>query len=164
MFTIPKWITLWLVVSSIIVLFDASYVLLRPATMRGGPLFSFYSPYDLYIKFDTLYGNLSDSFVVIQSWLNLIEISMILFGVYLSRSSDKRIKAAIVMIVASAFVFWKTVIYVLYSHDHTTADVKQLTTQAILVFVIPTLFWLICPILTIIALSKKLVRLAEKQV
>lgn len=72
MFSIPKWITVWLFVSSFVVLYDASYVLLRPATMRGGPLFHIYSPYDLYIKFDTLYGNLTDSFVVIQSWLNLV--------------------------------------------------------------------------------------------
>ena len=124
MFSIPKWITLWLVVSSFVVLYDASYILLRPATMRGGPLFPFYSPYDLYIKFDTLYGNLTDSFVVIQSWLNLVEISIILFAVYLATSSDKRVKAAITMIVASAFVFWKTVIYVFYSHDFTTAAVR----------------------------------------
>lgn len=164
MFVIPQWITLWLVVSSFVVLYDASYVLLRPASMRGGPLFSFYSPYDLYIKFDTLYGNLTDSFVVIQSWLNLAEISIILFAVYLSKSSDKRIKAAIIMIVASAFVFWKTVIYVFYSHDFTTEEVRQLTIQALLVFIIPTLFWLVCPVLTIVTLSKRLARLAEERV
>lgn len=68
------------------------------------------------------------------------------------------------MIVASAFVFWKTVIYVFYSHDFTTEEVRSLTTQAILVFVIPTLFWLIFPILTIVTLSKKLASLAEERV
>jgi hypothetical protein len=120
MLAIPKWITLWLAVSSAVVLYDASYVLLRPSSMRGGPLFSYYSAYDLYIKFDTLYGNLADSFVVIQSWLNLVEISIIIYSLFLSRSSSTRIKSALIMIVASAFVFWKTVIYVCYSHDFIT--------------------------------------------
>jgi hypothetical protein len=69
---ISKAITIWLVVSSLVVIYDATYVLLRPATMLGGELFRFFSAYDLYIKFDTLYGNLTDSFVVIQSWLNLV--------------------------------------------------------------------------------------------
>ncbi len=62
----------WLVASSLIVIYDASYVLQRPASMEGGKLFPYFSPYALYIQYDTLYGDLKDSFVVIQSWLNLI--------------------------------------------------------------------------------------------
>lgn len=69
---IPKPLYIWLILSSFVVIYDASYVLLRPDTMVGGKYFQYFSAYDLYIKFDTLYGNLTDSFVVIQSWLNLV--------------------------------------------------------------------------------------------
>jgi hypothetical protein len=127
---VHKALYVWLVLSSLIVIYDASYVLLRPDSMLGGKLFGFFSAYDLYIKFDTLYGNLTDSFVVIQSWLNLIEVTLILaaVGLSLSRCSTKKLVGALVIIVGSAFVFWKTVIYMCYSHDFTTQAVKDLTT------------------------------------
>lgn len=46
----------WFVLSAVIVIFDASYVLLRPESLRGGKYFNIFSPYELYIKHDTLYG------------------------------------------------------------------------------------------------------------
>jgi hypothetical protein len=153
---IPKWLNVWLVVSSLVVLYDASYVLLRPASMVGGHLFRFFSAYDLYIKYDTLYGHLTDSFVVIQSWLNLVEVSLILAAVGLSLSSCpiKKLVSALVILTSSAFVFWKTVIYVLYSHDFTTDAVKNLTPDALLVFVIPSSLWIIFPLLAIFTVIK----------
>lgn len=153
---VPKWLTIWLVLSSLIVIFDASYVLLRPATMRGGDLFPYFSPYALYIQFDTLYGNLTDSFVVIQSWLNLVEVSLILFAVALSLSSCiiKKLVSALIVLTASAFVFWKTVIYIWYSHDFTSEAVKSFSLDAIFVFVIPSSLWIIFPFLAIVTVTK----------
>lgn len=119
---IPKPLYIWLVLSSLIVLYDATYVLLRPRTMQGGDLFPYFTGYGLYIQFDTLYAHLTDTFVVIQSWLNLVEITTIMLGVFLSLSSCKikKLIAALLIVIASAFVFWKTVIYLWYSHDFTT--------------------------------------------
>ena len=54
---IPKGIYLWLIISSIIVIYDASYILLRPRSLSGGDLELIFSPYQLYIQYDTLYGN-----------------------------------------------------------------------------------------------------------
>lgn len=153
---IPKWLNVWLVVSSLVVIYDASYVLLRPATMEGGELFRYFSGYALYIKYDTLYGNLTDSFVVIQSWLNLVEVSLILAAVLLSLSACpiKKLVSALVVLASSAFVFWKTVIYVLYSHDFTTEAVKNLTPDALLCFVIPSSLWIIFPLLAVLTVIK----------
>lgn len=153
---VPRWLNIWLFVSSLVVIYDASYVLLRPASMLAGELFRYFSAYDLYIKYDTLYGNLTDSFVVIQSWLNLVEISLILISLALSLSSCviKKLVSALVILVASSFVFWKTVIYILYSHDHTTAAVKGLTPDAFLYFIIPSSLWIIFPFLTIFTVIK----------
>ncbi len=69
---ISKGIYAWLFISAIVVVFDAAYVLLRPESIRGGKYFDIFWPYEQYIKFDTLYGNNKDTFVVIQSWLNII--------------------------------------------------------------------------------------------
>lgn len=119
---IPRPLYIWLVLSSFVVLYDATYVLLRPQTMKGGDLFPYFTGYALYIQFDTLYAHLTDSFVVIQSWLNLVEITITLGCVLLSFSSCtiKKLIAALVVVIASACVFWKTVIYLWYSHDFTT--------------------------------------------
>ena len=156
---VPKWLNIWLVLSSLIVIFDASYVLLRPASMRGGHLFPYFSPYELYIQFDTLYGNLTDSFVVIQSWLNLVEVSLILLAVALSLSSCiiKKLVSALIVLTASAFVFWKTVIYILYSHDFTTDAVKNFTLEAVFVFVIPSSLWIIFPFFAVLTVTKNVV-------
>lgn len=152
---VPKWLFYWLVLSSFIVIFDATYVLLRPATMAGGALFPYFSPYDLYIKYDTLYGNLTDSFVVIQSWLNLVEVTLILAAVVLSAASSpvKKLVGALVILAASAFVFWKTVIYILYSHDFTTEAVKSVSIDAFFVFILPSSLWIIFPLLTIVTVT-----------
>ncbi len=156
---IPKALYIWLVLSSFVVLYDATYVLLRPATMDGGSLFPYFTGYALYIKFDTLYANLTDTFVVIQSWLNLAEITLILCSVLLSLSSCKikKLIAALLIVIGSAFVFWKTVIYLWYSHDFTTEAVKKLTTDALLCFVLPSSFWIIFPVLTMYYVSKNIV-------
>ena len=69
---ISKGVYLWLIVSSLIVIYDASYVLLRPHSLKGGKYEHIYQPYQLYIKFDTLYGDNQDPFNIIQSWLNLV--------------------------------------------------------------------------------------------
>ena len=118
----------WLALSGIIVIYDACFVLLRPETLPGGKYAAIYSPYQLYIKYDTLYGNMQDSFVVIQSQLNLIEVFMSFVAVFLSISScrTKKIAGALLAIITSCFVFWKTVIFVMYDRDFITPAVFNL--------------------------------------
>lgn len=85
---IPKALYLWLVLSAIIVIYDAAFIILRPATLKGGSLYHIYWPYEAYLEFDTLYANMNDSFVVIQSWLNIVEAVFLMLGVGLSISSS----------------------------------------------------------------------------
>jgi len=68
---LSKFNYIWLVVSATIVIWDASYVLLRPHSLKGGLYEHLYAPYQIYIKYDTLYAGNDDLFVVIQSWLNI---------------------------------------------------------------------------------------------
>lgn len=157
---IPRWLMVWLVASSLIVIYDASYVLQRPASMEGGALFHIYSPYALYIQFDTLYGNLKDSFVVIQSWLNLVEVTLVLSAVLLSLSSCtvKQLISGLIVVVGNAFIFWKTVIYLWYDHHFLAPAANVPTIQAVFVFWIPSSLWIIFPSLAIITVSKNIVK------
>ena len=155
---VSKGVYLWLILSSIIVIFDASYVLLRPHSLKGGKYEDIYSPYQLYIKFDTLYGDNQDPFNIIQSWLNLVEISLAFLAVFLSLCPHKevKLKGAFLAIIVSAFTFWKTVLYVWYDHPFLSEETLAFTADSIKIFYFPTSFWIICPVWTILSVSKRI--------
>ena len=163
---ISKGIYLWLVLSSVIVLFDASYVLLRPHSLKGGQYEWLFEPYQIYIQFDTLYGDNNDPFVVIQSWLNLAEIAMAFLAVGLSvmKSEKAKLRGALLAIIVSAFTFWKTVIYVWYAHPFLTEQAKSLNLEAFKYFHLPTSFWLICPIWTILSVGCRISKQTQGRV
>lgn len=52
----PLIVKTWLLISSIICTWDASFVLLRPRSMPGGDLHKYFAPYSLYVEIDKLYG------------------------------------------------------------------------------------------------------------
>lgn len=69
---------LWLFISLPLVIWDTSYVLLRPHSMIGGDLHSpIFVPYALYSTVDYVYGlpayNEKDGFTGAQSSLNIVE-------------------------------------------------------------------------------------------
>lgn len=116
---VPKPILLWIILGNIIVLIDAFFVLNRPETLKGGKYYPYFHLYENYYKYDTLYTLNSDSFVVIQSWLNVVE-AVLAFIACLLCVSGCRVKRAIGAVGCfgvSCFVFWKTVIFVWYDHD-----------------------------------------------
>ncbi|KAJ5894172.1 hypothetical protein N7495_005863 [Penicillium taxi] len=83
--TSQKWVhtpsttlTIWLVISVPVVLWDAGYVMLRPHSMPGGQFHSpIWTPYALYGKIDFIYGwpafNANNGFTAAQTALNLVE-------------------------------------------------------------------------------------------
>lgn len=71
-------VTLWLVLSIPFVLWDSSYVLLRPHSMPGNKLHSpIWTPYALYGTIDYIYGwpafNARNGFTTAQTLMNLVE-------------------------------------------------------------------------------------------
>ncbi len=149
-------------ISAVIVLFDAFYVINRPATLKNGSLAWLFEPYQIYIQYDTLYGPNNDSFVVIQSWMNLVEAVLLLISVWLSVSSCriKNIIGAHLAVITSVMVFWKTVVYVFYSADWTTRAVKEFQIEAILYYWLPTSLWIIFPFLVVYSGTHNLIKIA----
>lgn len=77
-------LTIWLVVSVPLVIWDAGYVLLRPYSMPGGRLHSpIWTPYALYGTIDYIYGwpafNAHNGFTAAQTTLNVVETLMYLY-------------------------------------------------------------------------------------
>ena len=92
---------------------------------------------------------MKDSFVIIQSWLNIVEGILLIFAVLLSFSKCVKLnlKAAVIGILASTMVFWKTVIFVWYDHDFISEAVKKISVGSILCYFLPNSLWLIFPLL-----------------
>jgi hypothetical protein len=77
-------VTIWLMVSIPLVIWDAGYVLLRPHSMPGGKLHSpVWTPYALYGTIDYIYGwpafNARNGFTAAQTVLNLFETACYIF-------------------------------------------------------------------------------------
>lgn len=71
-------LTIWLIISVPLVIWDTGYVLLRPHSMPGGRLHSpIWTPYALYGKVDYIYGwpafNAHNGFTAAQTILNIFE-------------------------------------------------------------------------------------------
>ncbi|KAF9507113.1 hypothetical protein BS47DRAFT_1304407 [Hydnum rufescens UP504] len=78
----PTWISLWFFLSSLFVLWDVSYLLLRPRSMVGGDLHWIWKPYALYATIDhvRLYGlrawESKDGFPSAQALMNIVETAL----------------------------------------------------------------------------------------
>ena len=155
---VPKGILFWVFVSNVIVCFDAFFVINRPETLKGGKYYDFFQPYELYYKYDKLYDMNNDSFVVIQSWLNVCEAIIAFIGVFLSLSScqGKRLIGAFICLVVTTMVFWKTIIFVWYDHDWLTPEAKAFVPEAILCYYLPSYLWIVFPFLSMIMIPKRI--------
>eukprot|EP01102_Stenamoeba_stenopodia_P010097 TRINITY_DN3002_c0_g1_i1.p1 TRINITY_DN3002_c0_g1~~TRINITY_DN3002_c0_g1_i1.p1 ORF type:complete len:204 (+),score=42.64 TRINITY_DN3002_c0_g1_i1:70-612(+) len=139
---LPSWAYWWFYISFPIVIWDASYVLTRPHSMHGGSLNAIFSPYELYITADRRYADITDGFVIGQSWLNLIEV---LLGVFacLRRGTP----SALVLGYSSALMsLAKTILYFmcefLGGFKYTGGTDLQ---TFITLFFIPSFFWVLFP-------------------
>lgn len=155
---ITKGVTVWLVISSIIVIIDAFYVLNRPHTLQGGKYGQYYALYQHYVKYDSLYVDTKDIFLPIVAYLNLAEVIITVLGLIFTLMSSKTAKfaGAILAILASAFVFWKTVIYIWYDVDFMSEATKTFAPDALLLYYLPNSFWIFCPIWSIFSIAGKI--------
>jgi len=103
----PQWVVYWLVITSIVCLYDASYVLLR---LFGSAEHPVWAPYKMYVKVDKLYENLEDDFVVCQSYMNLVEVALNIFALGLLRSGDSK-AASVIALMVNTMTGSKTVLY-----------------------------------------------------
>lgn len=115
----------WTVLCTVGVIYDTLYIQLRPLSFRYNIYEWKFEPYQVYQFFDTLKINMEDRFVVLQSWLSIAELALLWVAIIVSLLPSKRLKywAALGVIVASAFTFWKTVIYLWYDRRFVTVSV-----------------------------------------
>ena len=155
---IPWPVYIWLILSSACVMYDFLYIYLRPLSFRYNPYEYTFEPYQVYHYFDTLKLNMTDRFLIIQNWLNLIEVGLTWVIMLLSLLPFKRLKitTAIGLIVLSAFTFWKTVIYLWYDRAFITVSIERFYSLGVIFYYLTIGQWVIFPIVTITAITNRI--------
>ena len=137
----PRWVSAWLVITSVIVIWDASFVLSRPASFAH----ILWAPYRDYIVVDTLYGNVQDSFVWSQSILNLVEVFLNVVSLSLLGANRHR-AAAVVAIFVCAMTSSKTLLYFVMEAACGYSHVRHNDPMTLLMlYILPNGVWLIVP-------------------
>ncbi|XP_062513611.1 uncharacterized protein LOC134189387 [Corticium candelabrum] len=154
---IPDWVALWLVATSLICAYDATFVLLRPRTLEGGDLSFIFPGHVYYTTIDIKYGDMEDQFVIAQSILNLFEIILNVITLVMHCRSDWR--APVVAFLVQAFTFWKTVLYMiqytpLCNGSHLVEHLDWLKYTAL--FLGTNGWWIVIPLLSLWTLWKTL--------
>lgn len=160
--TLATWCYLWLAISSLVVVWDAAFVLLRPISMKGGVLEKLWLPYQLYITIDKLYGDMNDAFGKGQSAVNLIEVTLNAIGLYLysqdQHTKSQQRRGLVVLLVSLSATCAKTILYAFYDYFHVpsnTAHNDWLT--YVTLYIIPNYLWIVVPALCIVHIGSKLV-------
>ncbi|KAI7850470.1 hypothetical protein BDC45DRAFT_487865 [Circinella umbellata] len=156
------WIKLWFFISSLVVLWDAGYCLLRPYSMEGGKWNLLWLPYNLYGKIDKFYGiealNEHDGFTAAQASMNLVETVLNFLYLWMASDSQKSGRASLVGFSAAILTVAKTVLYWLvefFSGMRHTGHNELF--DYILLWVIPNGAWIVVPGLIAYVLGKDLV-------
>jgi len=152
----------WFVITTCIQTYDACYELLGPISHVGGPLSFLWAGHVLYGTFDATYGGTqTDAWGEAQSWLNLLEVIVLIVAMSIRRS--KPAAAVILGLVVSTATFWKTVAYFAIEicsgleKTHMALDRGDLA-GFLFIGVLPNLFWIVVPLLAMISLSRVLHR------
>eukprot|EP01123_Difflugia_compressa_P007801 TRINITY_DN2173_c0_g1_i1.p1 TRINITY_DN2173_c0_g1~~TRINITY_DN2173_c0_g1_i1.p1 ORF type:complete len:170 (-),score=16.99 TRINITY_DN2173_c0_g1_i1:156-665(-) len=151
MYRLPVWILLWLFISSLVVFWDVSFVLLRPRSMKGGDLFWLYTPYELYIEVDRAYGDLKNTFVISQSYLNILEniLNFIAIFTHFLHSPSSPLFA----LTGLSMTLGKTILYTLMDVVCGFCHTKENSiNNLILFYIIPNGMWLLMPFLSIVSI------------
>ncbi|KAI9246260.1 hypothetical protein BDA99DRAFT_489919 [Phascolomyces articulosus] len=159
---VPVWIKAWFVISSLLVLWDAGYCLLRPHSMEGGKWNLLWRPYILYGKVDKFYGieawNEEDGFTGAQAFMNLVETALNFVYLWMVSNSQKPGRTSLVGFSAVILTVAKTVLYWLvefYSGMRHTGHNELF--DYILLWIIPNGAWIVVPSMIAIVLGKDLV-------
>ncbi|KAG8988094.1 hypothetical protein FRB94_001106 [Tulasnella sp. JGI-2019a] len=148
----------WFLLSSLVVLWDAGYCLLRPRSMEGGDLAWIWKPYIRYTTIDLTYGweafNNNEGFTGAQAAMNVIETTINFIYLYLG--SDAPL-APLVGFLASSMTLSKTILYMLREYYCGWCGVRQNDLETLIfLWIFPNVLWILLPTIIMYILGKDL--------
>ncbi|KAM3718312.1 putative 3-beta-hydroxysteroid-Delta(8),Delta(7)-isomerase [Dirofilaria immitis] len=134
--------------------------MLRPYTLRGNIFGSIYELWNIYGDVDLRYATTNDIVTMATGRLMIIEIIINIIALYTSRDYPRHAK--LITFLTSAFVFWKTLLYVTMFILPPEGSIDYFAESAtiwkrILIFWIPNLIWCFVPLTVMINLWNDLI-------
>ncbi|KAI9509906.1 hypothetical protein F5148DRAFT_1275021 [Russula earlei] len=152
------WVSAWFLLSAPVIIWDASYCLMRPRSMIGGDLHWIWKPYGKYQEVDDIYGVKAlienNGFTNAQAFLNLIETALNLFYLYLAHVAEYP-SASVVGFASAVMTLSKTVLYWLQEYYCNLCDIGHNDLKTLVVYwIIPNGLWIVIPTLIVYKLGK----------
>ena len=163
---IPTWMLSWLLISSLLVVYDAAFVLTRPASFPKGSLHWLFFPYDSYVQYDPVYLDVHDTFGIAQAWINLLEVAVILLALVLTRVLPSSSVPHILLVIATSSTLFKTLLYFTYDHvsehkgKYALVDPRTWDAGYVGTFVVPTMCWVLFPAAVLVSLGGQFAEVA----
>ncbi|CAG7848952.1 SubName: Full=Related to Adiponectin receptor 1 {ECO:0000313/EMBL:CCA71959.1} [Serendipita indica DSM 11827] len=151
------WITYWLVIATVLVLWDAGFCFMRPHSFQGGKYHWIWKPYALYQNIDLVYGveahRRGDGFTNAQSFLNVVETIGNLLYLYKAQGSDPI--TPLIGFTVATMSFSKTVLYWAQEYFCNYCAVGHNDPWTLFfLWIIPNGTWLIFPLMVMVTLGK----------
>ena len=155
---LPRWIVVWLLISSALISWDVAFVLLRPASMPGGSLAFLWVPYEKYVAVDHSYGDLENGFVWAQAMMSLLELVVLAIGLGLhARRRDAA--ATLLVFTVSVLTGAKTLLILLIEAVTGGAHVgHNPMSDLVLLWLLPNGVWVVMPLVVAWITGRMLLR------
>jgi len=163
MAVVHRWVVAWLAVSTLVVLWDASYCLfVWPNIWTGGwdqPFYWLFTPYKKYATIDYVYGKYAfvnhEGFTRAQACMNLVESAFNFWYLYLV--SRKHVAATLIGFTGSLLTVGKTILYFLNEYFSGFAHIRHNDWPTLIVYYIfPNGLWIVFPTLITFVLGREL--------
>jgi len=152
---LPRWVFLWLAISTVVVVWDALFVLLRPNSFPGGDIGFLWSfAYTTYLEVDHSYADLSNHVIEAMAIMSLVEACLVAVALTWDKQGASK-KAHLLAMIAAALTCAKTMLFFLVEgmHDwHSIAHNDILSMMAF--YIIPNGLWILVPLLVVLTLGK----------
>ncbi|KAA1466877.1 hypothetical protein DENSPDRAFT_812247 [Dentipellis sp. KUC8613] len=155
------WVSLWFLLTTPVILWDAGYCFFRPRSMVGGDLHWIWQPYEIYQEIDYVYGvkalEDNDGFTNAQSFMNLVETALNIYYLYLAHVVQWP-AASMIGFASATMTLSKTVLYWLQEYYCGGCSVGHNAAKELIIFwIIPNGLWMLVPSLIIYRLGKDIV-------
>mmetsp|Transcript_34886 Transcript_34886/g.137861 ORF Transcript_34886/g.137861 Transcript_34886/m.137861 type:complete len:173 (-) Transcript_34886:319-837(-) len=158
---VPLWLPIFLVVVSLIALYDFSYIFLFPASGPDGEYGKYFPSHHDYADVDPIYAapHLNRMVQIVIGPMGIIEIALNFTVATLFVIGSPATLA--VALVANVYIIAKTCFYIVYDYPEVvTTDLRKL----LLLYIIPMLVWIIFPSIAIFQLGHVATRLVSGDV
>ena len=143
---VPRWVIWWLGLSTIVVIWDALFVLFRPHSMPGGSIGWIWDfAYVIYLEVDRSYADISNHTVEAICFMSLLEACLVGLTLFHDRKRNDR-SALMFATIVTSLTCAKTMLFFLVEAFSGFAYVGHNERLPLMAFyIIPNGLWILIP-------------------